>query len=151
MRISVAQHCIFAGLFHLIIAITYALICVSNYSFEWLNFEFIKSIRGIELLKLYGDGYYTADLTWGLAGFHAIIFVVHWVIWQENENERKPDLTSNTFGIGVIQFLLAMFIYYMIDYTNYLIFALTGSFAALSLALIVAYETRDWKANQIKT
>lgn len=143
MRVTNEQYLILAGLFQLVIATTYSLICISNYSFEWLDFELVKDFSNNELLKIKGGKKYEPDLTWGLAGFNGILFIANWVIWRENEINKKPDFTSETFGVGTIPFVFALFIYIMVDYRNDLIFAITGSYATINLALYINYEIRE--------
>ena len=143
MRLTNEQYLIFAGLFQLIIATTYTLICISNYSFDWLDFEFVKDLSNNEILKIRGGKKYDPDLTWGLAGFNGIMFIVNWVIWRENEIKKKPDFESETFGAGLAPFGFALLVYFMVDYRNDLALGITGSYAFLNLALYISYEIRE--------
>ena len=140
MRISNAQYLIFAGIFQLAITICYVLVCLSNYSFDRLDIEFLKGLTNNELLKIKSGRNFNPNLTWGLAGFNGIMFIAYWIIWKENEDDKKPAFTSEDFGIGTFPFLIAIFCYIFIDYRNDLIFAITGSYAMLNLALYISYE-----------
>lgn len=143
MRLTNEQYLIFAGLFQLIIATTYALICISNYSFEWLDFDFIKELSGSEILKIRGGKKYEPELTWGLAGYNAIMFIAAWIIWREHETKKKPDFESDIFGAGLAPFGFALLVYFVVDYRNDLAFAITGSYAILNLVLYINYEIRE--------
>lgn len=143
MRLTNEQYLVFAGLFQLIIATTYTLICISNYSFDWLDFEFVKNLNGSEILRLRGGKKYDPELTWALAGFNGIMFAANWVIWRENEIKKKPDFESEIFGAGLAPFAFAWLVYFSVDYRNDLAFAITGSYAFLNLVLYISYELRE--------
>lgn len=150
MKITNEQYTLFAGLFHIVIATTYALICISNYSFNWLDYEFAKDLSHTEIFKIKSGRDYDPNLTWGLAGFNGIMFIVYWVIWRENRMVKKPDFTIDTFSIGTIPFLFALFIYYMVDYRNDLVFVITVSYATLNLALYIGHEIGEKQKQQVK-
>lgn len=145
MKLSNEQYSIFAAFFELLIATIYALICLSNYTFDRLDFEVIKSLKNLNLFQIISKQSYEPDLTWCLAGFHAIMFAVHLVIYKENEVQKKKDFGAETFGQGIIPFLIAIGLYFAIDYRNDLIFLTTGIFAAINFALIISEEIRSYK------
>ncbi|MCZ8217660.1 MAG: hypothetical protein O9262_15555 [Cyclobacteriaceae bacterium] len=151
MRMTNEQYSLLAGFFQLIIATTYALICISNYSFDWLDYEFAQDLSKSELLKINGDRTYDPELTWGLAGFNAIMFIVYWIIWKEDKIAKKPDFKSDTFSIGIIPFLFALFLYFMVDYRNLLVLVITGIYAAINIALYMGYEISNRQQNKDKS
>jgi hypothetical protein len=73
------------------------------------------------------------------------MFAMHLVIYKENEMEKKKDFGTDTFGAGIMPFLMAIGLYYAIDYRNDLIFLTTGIFAAINFALIISEEIRSYK------
>jgi hypothetical protein len=145
MKLSNEQYSIFAAFFELLIATIYAFICLSNYTFDWLDFEVIKSLKNLNVFQIISKKSYDPDLTWGLAGFHAIMFAVHLVIYKENEVKKKKDFGAETFGQGIIPFLIAIGLFYGIDYRNDLIIFITGIFAAVNIPLIISLEIRNYK------
>jgi hypothetical protein len=73
------------------------------------------------------------------------MFAVHLVIYRENELKKKKDFGSDTFGQGIIPFLIAIGLYFAIDYRNDLINLITGIFAAVNIPLIISLEIRNYK------
>tara|TARA_R110000744_G_scaffold77154_2_gene152516 strand:+ start:289 stop:729 length:441 start_codon:yes stop_codon:yes gene_type:complete len=136
LRISNENYLIFGGLFHLLIATTYTLICLANYQFEWLDFDYVESVRKVDLVALGTSEQYTPDLTWGIAGYNAIIFLVYLVIWRENEQERKPDFELEIVYVNFVPLGTALGLLFLIDYRNDLALGLTGTLAICSILLI---------------
>lgn len=136
LRVTNENFLIFGGLFHLLIAATYTLICLANYQFEWLDFDFVDSIRKVDLLALSTSDRYTADLTWGIAGYNVIIFLVYLVIWKENEQERKPDFELEIVYVNLVPFGAALGLLFLIDYRNDLALGITATLAFCSTLLI---------------
>ncbi|MBL7873247.1 MAG: hypothetical protein JNM78_16630 [Cyclobacteriaceae bacterium] len=145
MKLSNEQYSIVAAFFELLIATIYTLICLSNYMFDWLDFEVIKSLKNLTLFQIISKQSYEPDLTWCLAGFNAILFAVHLVIYKENEVKKKKDFGAETFGVGIIPFLMAIGLYFAIDYRNDLIILTTGIFATVNFVLFISEETRNYK------
>lgn len=143
MRISNAQYLIFAGIFHLAISICYVLVCFSNYSFDWLDIEFLKDLQNNEILKIKSERDFDPNLTWGLAGYNGIMFIVYWVIYTENEANPKPAFISKDFGVGTLPFIVALSYYISIDYRNDLIFLLTGCFAATNIFFYLSNKIQE--------
>jgi lipid-A-disaccharide synthase-like uncharacterized protein len=143
MRISNAQYLIFAGIFQLAISICYVLVCLSNYSFEWLTIEFVKELQNNEILQIKSERDFDPNLTWGLAGLNGIMFFVYWVIYTENEANPKPAFISKDFGVGTLPFFIALFYYIFIDYRNDLIFLLTGCFAVPNIFFYLSYKIQE--------
>jgi len=137
MKLSNEQYLVFNGLFQLIIAAIYAFIGLSNYPFEWFNFEFAQYFKSLPILKLNNSDKYVPDLTWGLAGFNAIMFVIYWVLWRENEIKRKDSNLQDT-PFGFYLFVLVLALYFSMGYGNDLTFAITSCYALLSLIVFPA-------------
>lgn len=139
-RLTNEQYLVVAGLFQLLIAVTYTLIGLANYGVERMDLEMFKFLKEIVWLKLKGGINLEPKITWGLAGFNFIMFLTCLIIWNENEKEKKSQFGSEVFGSGLTPFGLSLMLYFYVNYENELIFALTGSYAALNLMLLIRHE-----------
>jgi hypothetical protein len=136
MRISNNQYLLIAGFFQLLIATTYGLICVSNYEFNWFDKDLRNELIELKIFNLSDPDRYEPALTYGLAQFYIIMFIVYWVIWDQGENSKKTKFDFKDLQMGLIPFGFAIFIYFMVDYRNDLSFVLTGSYAIFTIILI---------------
>ena len=107
-----------------------------HYQFQWMDFDFVELIKAVDLLQLSSAERYTPDLTWGIAGYNSIIFLVYLVIWQENEQERKADFELEIVYANLVPFGTALGLLFLIDYRNDLALGLTGTLAICSILLI---------------
>lgn len=139
MRISNEQYFFLAGFFHLLISVTYAVICISNYRIDWLSDETLTVFKNVELFALKNPARYEPALTWGLAGFNAILLVVFVVLYHENKVEQKPKFNHKEIWIGFMPFAISLLFYFAIDYSNLLIIVVTGVYSFLTL-LIIDYK-----------
>jgi len=133
----------------MIIAITYILIYISNYLFDWLNFEFVRDLSNWDIFKIRGEKGHGPKLTWGLARLNGILFIIYWVVWWENKIEKKPDFYSNFFKLGLTPIGFAFLVYFLIGYRNDLVFAVTGSYEILNLVWYISYKIRAKQKSRV--
>ncbi len=130
------KYSILSGFYQLLIATTYGLICVTNYEFTWFDKELRNELIELKIFNVNNPDRYEPALTYGLAQFYIIMFIVYWVIWDQGDISKKDKFDFKDIQIGLIPFGLAIFIYFMIEYRNDLSFVLTGSYAILTMFLI---------------